>query len=165
MNELKAELSHVALQANESARQQLQTELEELRHVVNSSMVPATKPQEADSQDVLEALHNGLGSLRQEILRPRPETSEILDAIQDGLNEVRAGLDRVTNKPVDFSANDEILEALQSGLESVRADIETLRESKSETAVAAVATRQGEAPEQAIVPAEMVKQDDIKKLE
>ncbi|PHH79609.1 hypothetical protein CDD82_2286 [Ophiocordyceps australis] len=165
MDELKAQVSQVALQANESARQQLQTELEELRHVVNSSMVPAAKPPEQDTNhQVLEALHNGLGGLRQEILRPRPETSEILGAIQDGLSDVRAGLDRVTNRPVDFSANDEILEALQSGLESIRADIETLR-SNSETAVAAVARVGDDAAEQAIVPADMVRQDDIKKLE
>ncbi|PNY29445.1 mitochondrial carrier, partial [Tolypocladium capitatum] len=165
IREFKEELTRVVSQANDSSREQLQTELEGLREVVNSSMIPASPPGTGNNQEVLEALHNGLGSLRQEILRPRPETSEIIDAIQDGLNELRAGIDRVTNKPVDLTANDEILDALKSGLESVRSDIETLRDGNNEKAVAAVATVGDDAHEHAMIPADMVKQDDIRNLE
>ncbi|POR32328.1 Putative mitochondrial carrier [Tolypocladium paradoxum] len=165
IEEFKEELTRVVSQANESSREQVQTELEGLREVVNSSMIPASPQGSGNNQEVLEALHNGLSSLRQEILRPRPETSEILDAIQDGLNELRAGIDRVTNKPVDLTANDEILDALKTGLESVRSDIETLREDNNEKAVAAVATISNDAHEHAMIPVDMVKQDDIKNLE
>ncbi|PHH92887.1 hypothetical protein CDD83_4030 [Cordyceps sp. RAO-2017] len=160
--ESREELGKIMSQVNDDSREQLQAELEGLREVVNSSMVPAAPQAAGNNQEVLEALHAGLNSLRQEILRPRPETSEILDALQDGLNELHAGIDRVTNKPVDLTANDEILDALKSGLESVRSDIETLRDSSNEKAVTAL---HNEAPEQAIVPADMVKSDDIKNLE
>ncbi|KND94024.1 putative mitochondrial carrier [Tolypocladium ophioglossoides CBS 100239] len=165
IEEIKEELTRAVSQANDSSREQVQTELEGLREVVNSSMIPASPQGAGNNQEVLEALHNGLSSLRQEILRPRPETSEILDALQDGLNELRAGIDRVTNKPVDLTANDEILDALKSGLESVRSDIETLREGNNEKAVAAVATIGDDVHEHAMIPADMVKQDDIKNLE
>ncbi|QPG97963.1 hypothetical protein C2857_007098 [Epichloe festucae Fl1] len=170
MEEFKEEVSKVVSQANDNSREHLQTELEGLRDIVNSSMVPAT-PQAvpgANNQEVLDALHNGLTSLRQEILRPRPETSEILDAIHDGLNDLRAGFDRVSNKPVDLTANDEILDALKSGLESVRSDIENIRDNSNDravAAVAAVATIDEEDNDRAIIPADMVKKDDIRNLE
>ncbi|KAF5134859.1 hypothetical protein E5D57_005496 [Metarhizium anisopliae] len=167
MEEFKEEVSRAVSMANDSSREELQAHLEGLREVVNSSMVPASSPTvpSVNNQEVLEALHNGLTSLRQEILRPRPETGDILDAIQDGLNDLRAALERVINKPVDLTANDEVLDALKSGLDGVRSDIETLRDSSNERAVAAVATATEEDTSRAIIPADMVKQDDIKNLE
>ncbi|GAO14618.1 hypothetical protein UVI_02009300 [Ustilaginoidea virens] len=166
MDEFKEEVSRAVTQASDTSREQLQTELEGLREVVNSSMIPAAHQPApgANNQEVLEALHNGLTSLRQEILRPRPETSEILDAIQDGLNDLRAGIDRVTNKPADLTANDEILDALKAGLESVRSDIETIRDSSNDRAVA-VTTVTEDDDDRAMIPADSVKQDDIRNLE
>ncbi|RDA84042.1 hypothetical protein CP532_6515 [Ophiocordyceps camponoti-leonardi (nom. inval.)] len=169
IEELKDDLAAAVAQASESSREQLHSELEGLRDMVNSTMVPA--PQAAvtsNNQEILEALHGGLNGIRQEILQPRPETSEILDAIHDGLNELRAGLDRVTNKPVDLTANDEILDALRSGLDSVRSDIEALNESSNQRAVVTAAGDDDDTAtrEQALIPMDdMVKADDVKRLE
>ncbi|RSL71634.1 hypothetical protein CEP53_001413 [Fusarium sp. AF-6] len=135
LDDFKDEVAGLVANANLQSREQLQTELEGLRDVVNSSMVPALPPQ-LNNNEVLEALNTGFNNLRQEILRPRAETSEILDALNDGLNDLRAGMDRVTNKPADLTANDEILDALKAGLDSVRSDIDTLRENNNERAVA-----------------------------
>lgn len=135
LDDFKDEVAGLVANANLQSREQLQTELEGLREVVNSSMVPALPPQ-LNNTEVLEALNTGFNNLRQEILRPRAETSEILDALNDGLNDLRAGMDRVTNKPADLTANDEILDALKTGLDSVRSDIDTLRENNNERAVA-----------------------------
>ncbi|KAJ4315148.1 hypothetical protein N0V84_008536 [Fusarium piperis] len=137
LDDFKDEVAGLVANANLQSREQLQTELEGLRDVVNSSMVPALPPQ-LNNAEVLEALNTGFNNLRQEILRPRAETSEILDALNDGLNDLRAGMDRVTNKPADLTANDEILDALKTGLDSVRSDIDTLRENSNERAVAAL---------------------------
>ncbi|KAL6358452.1 hypothetical protein LRP88_08637 [Fusarium phalaenopsidis] len=134
LDDFKDEVAGLVANANMQSREQLQTELEGLRDVVNSSMVPALPPQ-LNNTEVLEALNTGFNNLRQEILRPRAETSEILDALNDGLNDLRAGMDRVTNKPADLTANDEILDALKTGLDSVRSDIDTLRENNNERAV------------------------------
>ncbi|OAA54894.1 chromosome segregation ATPase family protein [Cordyceps fumosorosea ARSEF 2679] len=161
MEEFKEDISKLVSEANDSSRSQLQSELESLREIVNTSMVPAT-PQ-GSNKDLMEALQNGINGLRQEIHRPRAETSEILDAINDGLNDLRAGIDRVTHKPADLTANDEILDALKAGLDSVRSDIETLRDN-NERAVAAV-PREEEDTTKAIIPMDTVKQDDIKNLE
>lgn len=166
MDDFKEDIALLVANASDSSREQLQTELEGLREIVNSSMVPATPPQiHNNNKEVLEALQNAATSLRQEILRPRSETGEIIDAINEGLGELRIGMDRITNKPVDLTANDEILDALRSGLDSVRSDLESIRDSSNEKALAAVATISEPDIDRAIIPADMVKQDDIKNLE
>ncbi|KAF4341738.1 transport USO1 [Fusarium beomiforme] len=137
LEDFKDEMAGIVSTTNQESREQLQTELEGLREIVNSSMVPALPPQ-TNNTEVLEALNTGFNNLRQEVLRPRAETSEILDALNDGLNDLRAGMDRVTNKPTDLTANDEILDALKAGLDSVRADIESIRESNNDRAVATI---------------------------
>lgn len=161
MDEFKEDLSAIVSESTEGSRGQLQTELEGLREIVNSSMVPAVPQQvTGNNKEILEALQNAANSLRQEILRPKAETAELLDALNDGFNELRAGLDRVTNKPVDLTANDEIIDAINS----VRSDIETIREGSNDQVLAAVPTAR-DGPDSAIIPADMVKQDDIKNLE
>ncbi|PTB73107.1 hypothetical protein M440DRAFT_1340542 [Trichoderma longibrachiatum ATCC 18648] len=166
MEEFKEEMSSLVSRANATSREQLQTELEGLRDVVHSSMVPAAPMSQPHNDELLDALRNGLSNLRQEILRPRPETSEILDALNDGLNDIRAGIDRITNKPVDLTANDEILDALKEGLDGVRSDIGTIRDSSNDRAVAIRTVGGGESDnEMAIIPADMAKHDDIKNLE
>ncbi|KAM0254740.1 hypothetical protein ACHAQJ_006456 [Trichoderma viride] len=166
MEDFKDEMAVLVSKANASSREQLQTELEGLRDVVHSSMVPAAPlmPQ-THNDDLLDALRKGLSNLRQEILRPRPETSEILDALNDGLNDIRAGIDRITNKPVDLTANDEILDALKEGLDGVRSDIGTIRDSSNDRAVAIRTVNSDNDNEMAIIPADMAKHDDIKNLE
>ncbi|KAK7415842.1 hypothetical protein QQX98_005624 [Neonectria punicea] len=136
LEDFKEEIAGMVTQSSEEAQQQLQAELEGLRDVVNSSMVPAPPQPLSNNQDVLEALNTGFNNLRQEILRPRAETSEILDALNDGLNDLRVGMDRVTNKPVDLTANDEILDALKVGLDSVRSDIDSIRDNNDKAVVA-----------------------------
>ncbi|KAH7156131.1 hypothetical protein EDB81DRAFT_880462 [Dactylonectria macrodidyma] len=132
LEDFKADIAGMVTQSHEEAQDKLQTELEGLRDVVNSSMVPAPQPQpHSNNQEVLEALNTGFNNLRQEILRPRAETTEILDALNDGLNDLRVGMDRITNKPMDLTANDEILDALKVGLDSVRADIESIRDNNN----------------------------------
>lgn len=162
-DEFKDEVARLMSETSDSNRGQLQTELESIRDIVNTAIVPAT-PQAAQGShsEILEALQNGLTSLHKDLLRPRPETAEILDALNDGLNDIRHGIDRITNKPVDLTANDEIIDTIKSGLDSVRSDIETLREN-NEVSLAAVPR---ETPnEKAMIPVDTAKQDDIKNLE
>lgn len=165
MDEFKEDIASLVSQSTATSREQLQAELEGLREIVNSSMVPAMPQQSGNNKEILDALQTAANNLRQEILRPKAETTEILDALNEGLNEIKEGIDRMTHKPVDLTANDEILDALRSGLDSVRSDIETIRESSNDKAVAMAAVPTESPPEQAIIPADMVKQDDIKALE
>ena len=165
LDDFKEDLRRLLEESADSSHIQLQTELQSLREIVNFSMVPSSPQSQASYKELLEALQTGVNSLRQEILRPRADTGEIIDAFNDGLNELRAGIDRINNKPADLTANDEILEALRSGLESLRVDMEAHRDgSSTEKAVAAVSGDDSEM-HKAVVTADMLKQDDIKNLE
>lgn len=158
----RKELGELVTRSSDSSRAMLKEEVDSLRDIVNSSMVPAI-PQPGNSKEVIEALHDGLHSLRSEIsTRPIAGLTEILDALQEGLGDIRTSLNNLRDKPADLTANDEILEALKEGLDSVRTDIDTLREeTKNDRALATIDDNS-----KAVVPTEkMLKHDDIKNLE
>ncbi|KAI0484622.1 hypothetical protein GGR56DRAFT_33720 [Xylariaceae sp. FL0804] len=157
----REELSELVAKASDDSRDMLKQEVESLRDAMNSSLVPHTPPA-TDNREALEAIREGLERVRNELLRPHAGTTDILDALHEGFGDVHASIDRMSNQPVDLTANDEILEALKSGLESVRGDIDALRESsQNDKAVANV----HDVPSDAIISANLVKQDDIKNLE
>ncbi|KAJ9149256.1 hypothetical protein NKR23_g4467 [Pleurostoma richardsiae] len=157
---LKEEITELVSHQSEGSKEMLRAEIESLRDTVNTSLVPATTPAVGSNEEILHVLQDGLSSLRTEISsRPLAGTNEVLDALQEGLNDIRLTIDKMGNKPSDLTANDEILDALKLGLDSVRSDIDGLREeSKSDRAVAPV-------NDNAIIPAEVAKHDDIKNLE
>ncbi|CAK7567697.1 MAG: hypothetical protein SEPTF4163_005665 [Sporothrix epigloea] len=158
------EISALVSKASDGSQQLLKDEIESLRDAVNSSLVPAIPvpmvASPANNREILEALQEGVSLIRNEISnRHINSTSEVLDAIQEGLSDLRISIDRLGNKPADLSANDEILDALKSGLSDVRTDIDGLR-GQTSNAVATVETSNT-----AIVPADMLRHDDIKNLE
>lgn len=151
------EISDMVLRQSEGSKDVIKTELESFRDTINSSLVPATPQPQGNHQEVIHALQEGLGSLRQEISqRPLAGTTEVLDALQEGLSDLRVCIDRLGDKPADLSANDEILDALKSGLDGVKSDIEGLREGSR--ALAPIS-------DNAMVPTDVLKHDDIKNLE
>lgn len=150
------EIADMVGKQSEGSKDVIKAELDSFRDSINSSLVPAT-PQQGNHQEVIHALQEGLGSLRQEISqRPVAGTTEVIDALQEGLSDLRASIDKLGDKPADLSANDEILDALKSGLDGVKSDIEGLREGSR--ALAPIA-------DNAVVPTDVLKHDDIKNLE
>ncbi|KAL0940793.1 uncharacterized protein CTRU02_203556 [Colletotrichum truncatum] len=140
------------------SRSTIENHFESLRDTVNSSMVPVT-PQ-INQKEIIEAVRDGVDSVRAELRRPFAGVTEILDALHDGLADLRISIDKVSNRPTDLTANDEILDALRSGLDSVRSDIDGLREQHGQNDRALTTMNDG-----AVVPADALKQDDIKNLE
>ncbi|KAH6613281.1 hypothetical protein F5144DRAFT_399924 [Chaetomium tenue] len=158
----RKELAELVTRSSDSSRAMLKEEVDTLRDIVNSSMVPAI-PQPGNNKEVIEALHDGLHSLRSEIsTRPIAGLNEILDALQEGLGDIRTSLNNLRDKPADLTANDEILEALKEGLDSVRTDIDTLREeTKNDRALATI----GDDSKAVVSTEQTLKHDDIKNLE
>ncbi|KAK4248567.1 hypothetical protein C7999DRAFT_13478 [Corynascus novoguineensis] len=162
LDSFRVELADLVRRSSENSQAMLKEEVDSLRDIVNSSMVPAL-PQAGGNREVLEALHDGINGLRSEIsTRPIAGLTEILDALQEGLGDIRTSLNNLRDKPADLTANDEILEALKEGLDSVRTDIDTLREeTRNDRALATISDES-----KAMVPTEqMLKQDDIRNLE
>ena len=109
----------------------MKEEFEHIRETLGSTMVRGGTS--ADQEVVLEAIREVHESLRTELesKRDRPEslysgTGELLDALNDGLDGLRADVERMVNKPIDMTVNYEILETLKDGLASVRADVDRL---------------------------------------
>ncbi|KAK3314807.1 hypothetical protein B0H66DRAFT_322724 [Apodospora peruviana] len=168
LDSFRGEVGDLVAKSSESSREVLREEIESLRDTVNSSLVPAL-PQAGtgNNKDVLEALQEGLSSLRTEIsTRPIAGLTEILDALQEGLGDIRSSIDKLHNKPTDLTANDEILDALKSGLDSVRSEIDELREeSKNDRALAPIGDSASSNLNAIVSTEQIAKQDDIKNLE
>ncbi|KAF9869334.1 Chromosome segregation atpase [Colletotrichum karsti] len=143
---------------SDESRSTIEGHMESLRDTVNSSMVPVT-PQ-INQKEIIEAVRDGVDSVRAELRRPFAGVTEILDALHDGLADLRISIDKVGNRPADLTANDEILDALKSGLDSVRSDIDGLRDQQGQNDKALTTMNDG-----AVVPADTLRQDDIKNLE
>ncbi|KAI2468435.1 hypothetical protein F4781DRAFT_398272 [Annulohypoxylon bovei var. microspora] len=159
----KEEVSELVAKASDGSRDIIKQEIESLRDTVNSSLVPHV-PQTSDHRDVLEAIRDSIERIRGELLRPHAGTTDILDALHEGFSDLRISIEKVADKPADLTANDEILDALKSGLDGVQTNIDSLRENNQEKAVATVAPAE-EVTSTALIPADLVKHDDIKNLE
>ncbi|KAG4429469.1 hypothetical protein IFR05_015045 [Cadophora sp. M221] len=164
---LRMEVEALASQGSGNSLHIVQSELENLRETMSTSLVRGSTG--ADKDEILDALKAGLDSLRADIERPKDSgesilsgTGEILDALHDGLSGLRGDVEKIAidlNKPVDMTVNYEILDTLKLGLEGVRADIDRLRESgHGEQAVAEINSG-------AVITAESLKRNDIENLE
>ncbi|OQU95570.1 hypothetical protein CLAIMM_01755 [Cladophialophora immunda] len=115
-------------------------ELEHMRTTLAGTLVK--NGSSLDREEVLDAVREGLASSRPKIDGNESilsNTSELLDAFQDGVDGIRADIQKLTDRPVDLSASYEILDALKTGIEDVRADISRLQEKhtdESDTATA-----------------------------
>ncbi|KAI5926065.1 hypothetical protein F4810DRAFT_622330 [Camillea tinctor] len=157
----REEISGLVSKASDGSRDMLKQEIESLRDTVNSSLVPHVPPT-SDHREVLEAIRESLERMRCELHRPHAGTTDILDALHEGFSDLRCGIERMSNKPVDLTANDEILDALRTGLDDVRANIDSLREGEhNDKALAPL----GAIHSDALVPADLAKHEDIKNLE
>ncbi|KAK4101811.1 hypothetical protein N658DRAFT_38641 [Parathielavia hyrcaniae] len=157
------DLADLVTRSSESSKRMMKEEIESLRDAVNGQLVPALPQPANNNKEILDALHDGLHGLRSEIsTRPIAGLTEILDALQEGLGDLRTSINNLRDKPADLTANDEILDALKEGLDTVRSEIDTLREeTRNDRQLATI-----DDTANAVVPAEqMVKHDDIKKLE
>lgn len=109
-------------------------ELEHMRTLLAGTLIKSGGS--LDRDEVFEVIRDGLESARsapkdgnESILS---NTSELLDAFQDGVDGIRADIQKLTDRPVDLSTSFEILDMLKSGIEDVRADIQQLSEKQNE---------------------------------
>ncbi|KAI0006402.1 hypothetical protein F4779DRAFT_596408 [Xylariaceae sp. FL0662B] len=171
----RGELSELVARASDGSKDMLKQEIENLRDAVNSSLVPHVPPPSDNREileairesmervrgellrshtgttDILDALHEGFGDIQAGIdkvgNRPVDLTAndEILEALQSGLDSVRADITSLRESQQNDQAvvpanpagppSDDILDALKSGLDGIRSDIESLRESHDQAVV------------------------------
>ena len=113
---------------------------EEFEHLRETLATMLTRSGSAiDKEEISEIIRDSLNGVRLagEHENGRPEslisnTSELLDAFNDGLDGLKIDLQKIINKPIDMTVNYEILDTLKEGLASVRADIDRLHTAQVE---------------------------------
>lgn len=117
-------------------------ELEHMRSTLAGTLVRAGSS--VDREEILEAIREGLDASRNTRKTDGNEsilsnTSELLDAFQEGVDGIRSDMEKLMNRPVDISTSYEILDTLKAGLESVRSDIERLHSNQRDVSDTATA--------------------------
>ncbi|KPI35827.1 uncharacterized protein AB675_11114 [Cyphellophora attinorum] len=116
--------------STEDIVRQVKEELEHMRIALAGTLVSSGAS--LQREDVLEAVREGMENHRggnrggdgESILS---NTSELLDAFQEGVDGIRADLQKMIDRPVDLTSSYEILDTLKTGIEDVRADIGRLQ--------------------------------------
>ena len=108
---------------------QVKEELEHMRVALASTLIKSGGS--LDRDEVLDAVREGLASSRHKVDGNESilsNTSELLDAFQDGVEGIRADIQKLTDRPVDLSSSYEILDALKTGIDDIRGDISRVPE-------------------------------------
>ena len=119
-----------------NATTMMREEFEHLRETIATTLMSAGGA--GDREEIIESIRQVQDNLRAEFgsRSERPEsvisaTSEVIDALHDGLDSLRADMEKMVNKPLDMTVNYEILETLKDGLANLRADVDRLLTSHS----------------------------------
>jgi len=112
-------------------------ELEHMRLTLAGTLVRGGDSGGVDKDEILTAIREGLDSHRSLPKTDGAEsifsnTSELLDAFNDGVEQLKADMQKLSDRPLDISTNYEILDTLKTGLEDVRADIQLLHGKQSD---------------------------------
>ncbi|RMZ89536.1 hypothetical protein DV736_g3240, partial [Chaetothyriales sp. CBS 134916] len=119
-------------------------ELEHMRATLAGTLVKSGAA--IQREDVADAVREAMETGRSV---PKPDgsesilsnTSELLDAFQDGVENIRADLQKLMNRPTDVSTTYEVLDTLKAGIIDVRNDISSLHRSYNETNPSSVSER------------------------
>ncbi|MCJ1246714.1 hypothetical protein MMC30_003923 [Trapelia coarctata] len=131
MDEIRRGLPPKFAGSEEDTITAMKEEFEHLRETLATTLTRSGSS--IDKDDILDTIKDSLDRFRMEHERDngRPEsilsnTSELLDAFNDGLDNLKADIQKIINTPQDMTVNYEILDTLKEGLQSVRADIDRL---------------------------------------
>lgn len=113
----------------------IKEELEHLRQTVGMSLVRSEPT--SDKDEIIAALRESLDTLREEGSQQKGNdestlfaTTEILDALKEGVGTIRGDLEKLLDKPAEFDSAP-VLETIKEGISGLKADIDTLRQSQS----------------------------------
>lgn len=123
--------SHSGSDVSSELLEAIQGEFEQLKQSVAQTMV--TGGSRADTEEVLDTVRLGLDDLRSHLDKKldNPEhhmslNNQLLDALNEGIEAMKADVTKAIDKPIDASVNYEILETLKHGLAELKVDMEKL---------------------------------------
>jgi uncharacterized protein (DUF433 family) len=115
--------------------QAVREEFESIRDSIGMSLV---KSEPSEKDEIISALRESFENLQAETMQKRDgnestfsNTSELLEAFNDGVDTIRADLETLIHKS-DEQSSSEVLDALKEGLDSIKFEMEALRTSQKE---------------------------------
>ena len=113
---------------------------EELEHMRETLATMLVRPSNSvDRDEILEAVREGFDAHYLSRKADGGEsilsnTSELLDAFQEGVDNIRVDMQKMANRPADLSSGLEILDEIKEGIRNVRNDIEHLHTNQRQVA-------------------------------
>jgi len=135
--EIKSRLDEIASAGSTSGMtgdllEAIQGEFEQLRQSLTQTMVHGGS--RADTEEVLDTVRLGLDDLRGHLDKKldNPEhhmdlNNQLLDALNEGIEAMKADVTKAMDKPADATVNYEILDTLKSGLAELKDEMEKLK--------------------------------------
>lgn len=129
--EVKADLRQGASPENHlETLTAIKFEFEQLRETMATTLT-RNEPS-ADKHEILATIREGFEDRDGKPESVHSNTSELVEAFNDGLDALKVDIEKLINKPIDMTVNYEILDTLKAGLSGVRAEIDLLRVAQEE---------------------------------
>lgn len=111
-----------------SAPRELEISREDLFDAVKASLDGSSIPFGGLGEQVITQLHELIDGMRVEFKEYTAangrDTEQVLDAVKDGLESLRAGIESYVDRAQDVTGKDEIVDTVKTGLEQLRADVQ-----------------------------------------
>ena len=111
-----------------SAPREIEISREDLFDAVKASLDGSSIPFGGLGEQVLSQLHELFDNMKREFIQYTAangkDTEQVLDAVKDGLESLRAEIESYVDRAQDVTGKDEIVDTVKSGLEQLRVDIQ-----------------------------------------
>ena len=101
---------------------------DDLFDAVKAGLEGVPTPMDGVGEQVLEKMQDLIDGMRGEFKQYSAangrDTEQVLDAVKDGLEVLRAGIETYVDRAADVTGKDEIIETVKDGLEHLRIDLE-----------------------------------------
>lgn len=113
---------------SEQPSRELEITRDDLFDAVKASLDGTTIPFNSFGEQVLQQLHELVDGMRVEFKQYSAangrDTEQVLDAVKDGLESLRAEIESYVDRAQDVTGKDEIVDTVKGGLEQLRTDIQ-----------------------------------------
>ncbi|KAK4997557.1 hypothetical protein LTR66_003036 [Elasticomyces elasticus] len=111
-----------------SAPRELEISRDDLFDAVKTALDDSRTPFGTYGKQVLDQLHELVDGMRLEFKQYSAangrDTEQVLDAVKDGLESLRSEIETYVDRAQDVTARDEIVETIRGGLEQLRGDVQ-----------------------------------------
>ena len=115
------------IQHGPSAPRELEISREDLFEAVRAGLESSTEPLGPSGEKILSPLHGLVEEMRVEFKQYSAangrDTEQVLDAVKDGLESLRAEIESYVDRAQDVTGKDEIVDTMRTGLVQLREDV------------------------------------------